>query len=286
MMKLIHHYTSLSTYKKLGSELLLAVGAITLLLESVSYSFQLNPDITEQFHGFWGILIVSLIISIWRTRPKYSFSIFDSPSNSKVTIKVGDLLEEEGNIAIGINDCLDTEMGRFISPESLQGQFTTNFYSGDSSRFFEVLQQSAKQSGIKPVKDPIKKNGKGWRYPLGTVLVINQEGRHVFPTIYASMSDDGMTETSMYDLWGTLVNLWDKVRISGNRLPISVPVFGTNFGRVKGSLTYSSMVKLIASSYILFARTQPVSKELRLVIHKSDAGKIDMIELENFVNSL
>lgn len=285
MKQIIEHYTSATTYKRLVRELLFITGAITLLLEALSYSFQLTP-ISTYFGGFWGIIAVSLIGSIWSTKPKFSFSAYDRISNSKITVKIGDLLNEDGNLAFGINDCLDTSLGKFISQNSVQGQLTTKFYSGDCDAFFDALKKSATKLGIKSIKDATKKNGKCWRYPIGTVLVINQGSRQVFPTIYATMKDNGMAESTMNEIWVTIAKLWDRVREYGNKSALSLPVFGTNFGRVRGGITFNSMVKLIVTSYILFARTQPITNELRLVIHKNDADKIDMVELEDFVKNL
>jgi hypothetical protein len=65
--------------------------------------------------------------------------------------------------------------------------------------------------------------------------------------------------------------------------PVIMPVIGSDLARVNG-VSHSSLVKLIVLSFIINSRIEPISKELAIHIHPSNKHKVDMNEIENFLN--
>jgi hypothetical protein len=59
-----------------------------------------------------------------------------------VTLIVGDLFDQEGNLVIGMNDTFDTEIPVLIKPGTVQGQLLQRQYSGDRNRLDRDLDKA------------------------------------------------------------------------------------------------------------------------------------------------
>src|SRR5260221_7917051 len=120
---------SWQTLKKVVASFFQAFGVIALVLGVLDI---LYPN-TFNF-GNKGIAIISGVSLLWALVtiiPKRKISRQLSVPDTTITIKVGDLFQEDGSLVIGFNDVFDTEKGHIIKPKSIQGQFLTNIYNDD-----------------------------------------------------------------------------------------------------------------------------------------------------------
>ncbi|HVK22153.1 MAG TPA: macro domain-containing protein, partial [Actinokineospora sp.] len=99
---------------------------------------------------------------------------------------------------------------------------------------------------------------------------------------YARMGDDLLARSTVDDIWTSLSTLWDTVYLRAHREPVSIAVIGSELAKVD-TLDRGSLIRLIALSFVARSRRSVVSRELTIVIHPNDAGKVDMLELAAFL---
>ena len=120
---------SWQTLKKFVSSFLQILGVIALVLGVLVILF---PN-TLNF-GYEGVIAfsgISLMGALFTIIPRRKIFRQLTVPDTKITIEVGDLFQEDGNLVIGMNDVFDTEKGNIIKPNSIQGQFLTKIYNDD-----------------------------------------------------------------------------------------------------------------------------------------------------------
>ena len=195
---------SWSAFKRFLSAFLQAFGAISLVLGTLVILFP------GTFQGGWaGILLISCASAVWAALvlwPRFVMSRQIGVPDTIITIKVGDLFEEEGNLVIGMNDVFDTEKGDIIKPTSVQGQFLTTIYRDDRERLDNDLADALQD--MPGTLDATKVRGKNVRYPIGTVATIRQGARAYFCVAYSCMGSNLQAKSELWMLSRSLDNLW------------------------------------------------------------------------------
>jgi hypothetical protein len=164
MKKLI---ISISRNPKLfGASLFFGLTTILALLEPfISIYF-------ENINKYWFLLIFlfpSIFIAFLRTFPKNSIVIKLRNTNAIINIKFGDIFNENGNIAIAVNEYFDSEIGSPVSPESIHGHFIKSVLGNRQELFDSAVYKSLK--GISSTYH-MRNFGKQEIYPIGTTAVL------------------------------------------------------------------------------------------------------------------
>ncbi len=261
-------------------EFLVCLGIVGTIIQIITL---ISPNLSNG----WTIIIVSLIASIisafiWAFPKTKFFKIFNFP-DVKITIKAGDILRENGHLIIGFSDTFDTEIGDIISRNSLQGQFLESIYRNDRKRLDEDL--DAALVDMDSEEDQTKTIGKNRRYKIGTIAVLSGENKKYFCCAYSYMNSNLKASSSINNLWLTLDNLWSMVREKGEQKSVFIPVIGVNLARANG-LSYKDSIILILVSFFINSRIEPITKELTIVLRKEDVEKANLLEIEDFLNSL
>ncbi len=276
---------SLDTLRKLASNFLQAFGLLAMLL-GVAAAFW--PTEVGRFggNGFCLMIIVSVAYALFASWPRFSHSRTFKVPDMKVSVKIGDLLKEHGNVVIGMNDVFDTEIGRgIIARSSLQGQFLERIYQNDRGKLDSDLQLSLSSQPLATTKDAAKTVGKDERFPLGTVAVLDHEGSKYFCVAYSNMGTNLMATSDIGTIWSSLEKLWQAIRSHGEQARVVMPVIGADLSRVVG-VSHDMLIELIISSFVINSRIQPITKEFTLVIHPSNLSKINFAEIRKFVDGL
>jgi hypothetical protein len=72
-------------------------------------------------------------VHIARIATKVSFQF--KTTNTKVTLRFGDLFTCKGHIVIPANEFFDSQLGQPVSAKSVHGQFIQRVLGGDSAKF-------------------------------------------------------------------------------------------------------------------------------------------------------
>lgn len=240
------------------------------------------PDL---LNGQWWLLVVAGVLAVgWALfllRQKDPEQRFPS-ENISIRLAEGDLFEQEASALVGMTTTFDTEPG-IIDNGSVQGNLLRKIY-GDSQTRLDAELASA-LTGTRRA-GTITKLGKEDVYPVGTVAVLNGVGAtRYYCVAYTCMDEHNRAQGTIRGILDSLDSVWDAVDRNGNGEPICVPLLGQGQSRIP-ELTAEVAVRLIAFSFLLRARRGRFSKELRIVVHPNEIGKIDRAEFQAFLRSL
>ena len=269
--------------------LLVAFGALSGILQLILALWaRLNIDNHDRWLALLFMLGGSVVFGLAKSWPRHVISRTFTGPDVTVTVRVGDLFDQPTHLVIGMTDVFDTDMTDdvVISRESVQGQFQTRIYADQRARLDHDL-AGALAGSVVEMTEPAesKPHGKRDRFPIGTVAVLGEPGRHFFCAAYSRMNNNLIATSTVDDLWRCLGSVWETVFIHAQRKTISIPIVGSELARIS-CINRESILKMILLSFMARSRQSLVSKELVVVIHPKDLHHINMLEVGAFVKSL
>lgn len=269
--------------QRLLSVFLTAFGGLWLLLEPLA-AF----DVWDLHGGITGYLVlvgVSAVAALFFARPSSKLTRKLHPSDTEISICVGDLLEQENNVVVGVSDAFDTATDAgVISPQSLQGQLLARIYSQDRSAFDADLETAL--AGHPSTRDESKTFGKSDRYPLGTAAVVNKGRQRFFLLAYTRMpsTPPAEVECTVGDLELALVELWRAVRASGQNETVHLPIVGSHLARL--GLSRTLLVQMIVLSFVAVSARGQVTSSLKIWVRPEDREHVDMAALRPWLKAV
>jgi hypothetical protein len=269
-------------WRGLATHILTALGVLSALLGIFDL---FSPDTLGRVALPDVLLVpaVALVYAVWRSWP-YPIEQHYSTPDTTVRLVTGDLFDQGTNLAIGMSDCFDVETPHIIATSSVQGQFLTRIYCGDTSAMHAEVQ--AALAGKSPAETGVAKPGNTDRYPLGTVATITHQRTHYFCVAYTRMDENNNVSSSIGILWEALERLWDEVRLLSNGEAVSAPVIGLGQSGMSTVLPIQDAIRFLILSFMFASRKQRVCGELRIVVRPEDEARVDMLEVQDFLKSL
>ncbi|MDG4765909.1 DUF6430 domain-containing protein [Solwaraspora sp. WMMD406] len=207
----------------------------------------------------------------------------------RLTVLTGDLFaQDDAHLVVGFTDTFDTATSQdvVINSGSVQGQLLHRRYGGDRGlldrELRTALQHAPKAGGETRAT---KRRGKLTRYPIGTVAVLNQDGRRIFAIAYSQMGNDLIARSTPDDLRRSLDRLWSAVGRHGQLGVVAMPLIGTGLARID-SMSRGDLLTTIARSFVAHSRREFVTPELRIVLRPGDVGQIDLLAVTAAVRAL
>jgi hypothetical protein len=268
-------------FQRIFSSFIANFGLFWLLLEP---SALFLPDkLNFGWAGYFGLVAISLIVAIYQRFPRRSYCSKLSSPDSEIEIKIGDIFDEKGHLVIGANDVFDTELGEIIKPESVQGQFLTKIYNSDLSLLDKEIELALQPYNNIRQEEKNKMRGKTWRYPVGTTITLGTYDKRYFLTAYGYMNNDLTVESNSDDIWHSLNNLWQEIRLRGHSINVAIPIIGSDLART--GLPRMALAKLIITSFIVASKEKFITKKITVMIYPKDLDTVDLYELEEFLTS-
>lgn len=265
---------------------LAAFGVAWLALEPVG--FFLGGDWSHYgWLGYLGLVVVSAIAGYGLALPRLPIERALAGSKVRVRIAEGDLLDQQGNLVIGVSDCFDTALtGGIISPRSLQGQALERLYGGEAAALDADIEEALRAGGAQGAEAGTKSYGKRVRFDIGTTAVVERDQRRLFLLVYGRMPDRPpiQVEVRKEDFHLALVRLWEAVREWGQRDELHVPLLGGNFARLRSTRT--QLVQTIALSFIAAQGPAEVAPVMTLWLRQEEMGDVDLPALTVWLNSV
>ncbi len=84
-------------------------------------------------------------------------------------------------------------------------------------------------------------------------------------------------------IWQSLRILWEKIRVQGNGLEVTIPIIGSDLSRT--DLSQTLLAKLIIISFIAVSKKEFITKKLTVIIYKKDIEYVNLYELDEFLKS-
>lgn len=98
------------------------------------------------------------------------------------------------------------------------------------------------------------------------------------------MGNDFRAQSDITKLATSLEKLWEEIRVKGQRERVAMAVLGSDLARI-GTASHPNFIKLIVSLFILASRDKPITQELVIVIHPTNQGKVNLMELNEFLQN-
>lgn len=277
------HWGRRAGYRRLGSSFAIIFGTLWLFLEPVSLIF---PDLFEHsWELLVALIVVGLLGALWRSRPRERLEFKLPPSDLKISIAVGDVLSQDGNVVLGSNDTFDTSLSDdIISPKSVQGQLLQRSFGGDIDDLDEQIATSLAEATA--VVDPDKTFGKTARYPIGTVAIATKGNTRYFLPAIARMSASTPphTKATVEGVQMALTKAWEAVGRAGQRDPVHAPIVGSHLARL--GLSHTWLVQMMILSFVAVTKKDSGSSSLTIWVAESDVTTVDLAALDDWLRAL
>ncbi|EBS1110262.1 hypothetical protein D6P96_22245 [Salmonella enterica subsp. enterica serovar Eingedi] len=204
---------------------------------------------------------------------------------SIVTVKAGDLFQQDGFKVIAFNEYFDTQVDdNIISHKSLNGLYIDNHLS-DSIPDLDKRISNFKFDEDEPLEvNHQRKIGKKQKYSLGTIFV-NED---YLLTAFSKFDDKNRAFLTMPDYLGFLINFWDKVNRIYAQKSVSVPIFGSGITRIKEhkNISDEDLLKIMLWTFRISEMRFKFPAKLTIVIHKDKIDKINLLDIKSARNGL
>ena len=226
---------------------------------------------------YWFLFIfglTSLIIALIRICPKNSVNFKLKNTNTTMSLKFGNIFDENGVIAISVNEYFDSEIGKPVSEKSLHGYFIKNVLGEKKEIFDKSIDTSLKNVVSEKIKREI---GKPKKYPIGTTAVCEFGERKylLFALSKTNKKYEAYTNPSL--LMQALDGLLVKARSECNGTKLSLPLIGTGLSR--SGIPVNNIIEMIFVAILVASKQADVTKEICIVIDNSNFENIDLKQI-------
>lgn len=256
-----------------GIKSILAIyGFIWLIIESLDF---FNVYTRDQYanYAFFIFIVIATLISILLKRPIKSILIPLKGHDFNLEVRIADLFDVRGTAVISSNTVFEADVASGkISVNSLQGQFTAKYFTGNQNKLIEDINEELKEiDGDSP-------------YPMGTTIPIHTHGKTFYFTAMAVLGENGNASSTVTDIKNALDGLWKYVRNSGELQELAVPVIGTGRGRI--NMTRKKMIALIAESFVKESINNKFTEKLIITVRPEDVENfgINLYDIKDHLN--
>jgi hypothetical protein len=241
-----------------GLKSILAIfGLLWLLIETLDF-FKVYTRDQYGNYAFFIFISISIILSIILRRPIKSISIAFPEYDFSIDVRIADLFGMGGATMISSNTVFEADVaGGKIAVDSLQGQFTAKYFTGNQNDLIDRINEKLKETDL---TSP---------YPMGTTVPIHAHGKTFYFTAMATIGENGNASSTLSDIKKALNGLWECVREKGELQELAVPVIGTGRGRIR--TTRKKMISLIAESFVNASIDGKFTDRLIITIRPEDA---------------
>jgi Domain of unknown function (DUF6430) len=267
---------------------LAAFGLLSAVVQLIAAIWDFDRGLRHPWLVLLGIILLSVAWALVRAYPRRQVECRFRHPEMVVTLTVGDLFQQQAHLVVGFSDTFDTDTtdNLVINARSMQGQLLDRVYGGDLARLDRELEAALQHVAVHSEEPPeAKRHGKRGRYPIGTVAVLGPSTRRIFAAAYSRMGNDLIANADLDSLWLSLSRTWTAVRLHGQRQPVAVPIMGSEFARIS-NLDREHLLKLILLSFVACSRDRPIAPQLIAVIHPSDYERVNLLEVEAFLQAL
>lgn len=259
-------------FSRIGAQTVLAIfGGFWLLIESLDFFGVYTRDQYGSY-GFIVVMAAAVAVAILFRRPIRSIVVSFTRNDFCVEVRIGNIFDAAGAIMVSTNTIFESDVaGGKISPDSLQGQFTARYYTGDQNTLIETIKTEL--NGLD-----------GPPYPMGTTIPVNTHGKTFYFVAMAELNEQGTASTTPRSVEKAMDGLWRYVRESGELQELVVPLIGTARGRLE--IPRKKMIEKIAESFFNASLDRKFTDRLVIMVHPEDAKRfqINLYDIKDNLN--
>lgn len=204
---------------------------------------------------------------------KKSVDISSNSFDTRISVKFGDLFEEKGWKAIGVNDFFDSQVDDIVIAKStLHGHAISSFWVDNVADWEKQIRASLDGVAFEKTKR-IKGNKK--RYPIGTTAAAVADGQKLlFAALGETEKDTYKTSATAESLICAVRGMLSKARIVCANEPLFIPLMGSGLGRVGSK--HAIMVDLILVAIFEETKVSKVTDSITIVLAEDKSSNINL----------
>ena len=259
-------------FSRAGLQTVLSIfGGLWLFIESLDF-FKIYTRDQYGSYGFFWVIAISAVLAIIFRRPIRTIEFSFPESDFCLEVRIGDIFDASGAVMVSTNTVFESDVaGGKIAPDSLQGQFTARYFTGDQHTLIKTIGE-----GLKDLNGP--------PYPMGTTVPVNTHGKTFYFVAMAELNKQGTASTTPHAVEQAMYGLWKYVRESGELQELVVPVIGTARGRIK--IPRKKMIEKIAESFATASVEGKFTDRLVIMVRPEDAMhfQVNLYDIKDHLN--
>lgn len=228
------------------------------------------------------LFVISFLVVVFTRRPVNRIRYKLSGKDLSIEVRIGNLFDMKGQKVISTNTTFDTDLSSgIIAAESLQGQFTKQYYPQSIGAFDTLISQGLANE---PFIVYNKISGKSQKYPLGTTIRINIGSEVFYLLAMSDLNFNNTAQTTLENVMTASEALFEFISQKGETSDIVVPLVGTGRGRI--TTNRKRVIARIAQTFIRASEQHIFSNKLIIVVHPKDAENfgINLYEVRDLLN--
>ncbi len=275
----LYHWKGSFSWQKFAARGIGVFGLIWLLIEAIAFFW---PEMETYIVAhrpipFLVVVAFSFVCAIWHVRPRVVFRYGLKDRDLNIAIHLIDALQTKGALVVPTNLYFVADVnGRMLNAQSVQGALIRNYFAGKPSAL-----QSAMDAALAQEKYQIETRIDKWsggrtltRYPLGTVVPIEKDGRRFYMLANTQLSQDGRASSSEDELLLSLRSLWTYLSTRAVFGEVVVPVIGSQHGRMP--LKREQIVQHILRTFVESCRDGTPCTSLTIAVYPPDVEQFDI----------
>lgn len=230
------------------------------------------------------LLLAALYIGVWVWANRLT-SIDINIEGSTVSIKAGDLFQQEGLKAIAFNEYFDTQVDNvIISERSLNGIFIQQYLNVAVDELDSHIAQYNFRSDEVIEENPSRQQGKKRRYQLGAICVYND----FLLTAFSKFDANNMATLTMPEYLEFMINFWDRVNSVYGLQSVSTAIFGSGITRIRGhrNISDEDLLKIMLWTFRISEMRFKYPAKLTVVIHEDKMDRINLLDIKSARNGV
>lgn len=260
--------------KRVGSLFLKISSFATMILSVAVIFFDIPKDYKVTAALIFLVLLALLYLLIWAWSNNLNH-INIKIEGSDVTIKVGNIFQQQGFKAIAFNEYFDTQVdNKIIAEKSLNGIFIQKHLDVSISDLDSYIENYPFEENEITGENAGRRSGKKRMHQLGTICVY----KDYLLTAFTKFDAENRAQITMPEYLEFLINFWDRVNKVYAQECVSTPIFGSGITRIKGhqNISDEDLLKIMLWTFRISEMRFKYPARLTIIIHE---GKIDQINL-------
>lgn len=224
------------------------------------------------------VVCIILYFVIWIIANKRT-SIKLNIGGTPVKIKSGDIFTQEGLKVIPFNEYYDTKVDdEIISHRSLNGQYIDKNWNQAVDKLDSLISNNTKLKELQ-MENNVKRNGKTVRYPIGSIIVIDD----FVLTAFSKFDNKNCARLTINDYLNFLIKFWNEVNSVYAQKKVVVPIFGsgiTRFTNGMEDINENDLLRIMLWTFKVSKIKFEYPAELSIIIHPDKIDKIDIFSLK------
>ena len=211
---------------------------------------------------------------------KGKITILSNAFDTRITVKFGDLFEEDGWKVISVNEYFDSVVdGPHVAENSLHGAMLLRSWAGNAHDFDRQIEESLTDVEPLDIVTERRSPGKTKKYEVGTTVTV-VAGAQKYLCVALTRTDIKTLQASadLDEYHSTLRSMLKHSRGFCSGQPLNIPLLGGGLARL--GVNPRINVNLILLAIFEESKRQKITGEIRVVLDRRHSSQIDLSAIE------